>query len=215
MEHQQHGEGGKHTAERKSDLVTLRLKRKTVIILTVIVVLLVLGYVYKGLFVAATVNGMPITRLAVIQELEKISGKQALDSLITQKLIDAEARKNNIVVSGDEIDAEISKIRVQVETQGGTLEQALTTQGMTMDILKEQIRVQKILEKLVPDKVEVTDAEVAQYMKDNGIRAPEGEEEKYHALVKDQLTQQKLGAAKQKFVTDLKANAKIRTFAGY
>ena len=63
------------------------ISTKTAIIIAVIIILAALVYYYKGLFIAATINGSPITRLAVIKELEKASGKQALDSLITKKLI--------------------------------------------------------------------------------------------------------------------------------
>lgn len=214
MEHQQHDGERKH-ASGGSDLVTLRVKRKTMGVIVVIVIVLILGYMFKGLFVAATVDGSPITRLAVVEELEKVSGKQALDSLIAKKLVNTEARKKGVVVSDDEINIEISKIEDQVKAQGGTLEQALAAQGMTRDILKEQIRTQKMLEKLITNKIEVTDAEVAQYIKDNKVSVPADQEEKYNSLVKDQLTQQKLNAARQSLASDLKARATIHTFVSY
>ncbi|MEK7118161.1 MAG: SurA N-terminal domain-containing protein [Patescibacteria group bacterium] len=215
MEHQQHGEVGKHATGGRSDLLTIRLTKKTAWIFAVVVLLLVLGYVFKGLFIAATVDGTLITRFAMIRELENVSGKQALDSLIVQKLVYAEARKKGVTVGDSEIDLELSKIENQVKTQGGTLEQVLAGQGLTLDVLKEQIRTQKTLEKLIPGKVEVTDLEVGQYIKDNQISVPAGQEEKYNALVKDQLSQQKQTAARQAFVNDLRARATIRTFVSY
>jgi foldase protein PrsA len=215
MEHQQHGEEGKYAVGSKSDLVTLRLKKKTVGILLLVILLLAVGYAYKGFFIAATVDGAPITRLAVIRALEKSSGKQVLDSLVVEQLVTASARKNGVVVSENEITVELSKIEEQVKAQGGTLDQALLAQGMTLETLKSQIRVQKTLEKLIPDKIEVTDVEVAQYIKSNKIVVPSGQEEKYNTLVREQLTQQKLNAAKQSLVSGLRAHATIRTFVSY
>lgn len=215
MEHQQHEETGKHAASGRSDLLTIHLKKKTAWIFAAVLLLLVLGYVFKGLFIVATVDGTPITRFAMIRELENVSGKQALDSLIVQKLVYAEARKKGITVGDSEIDLELSKIENQVKTQGGTLAQVLAGQGITLDVLKEQIRTQKMLEKLVTGKVEVTDLEVGRYIKDNGVSVPAGQEEKYNALVKNQLSQQKQNTARQAFVSDLRARATIRTFVSY
>jgi len=64
-----------------------------------VVVLVVAAFLLKGLFIAALVNGQPISRFTVISELEKQSGKQALTSLVNQTLIFQEAKKKNITVS--------------------------------------------------------------------------------------------------------------------
>src|SRR3989344_3454042 len=73
-----------------------RITVKTAIIISAIIILAAVGYVYKGLFVAATVNGYPISRLAVVRELEKAAGKNTLDALINKKLVSDEAGKQYI-----------------------------------------------------------------------------------------------------------------------
>ena len=97
------------------------INTKTAIIVAVIIILAALAYYYKSLFIAVTVNGSPITRLAVIEELEKVSGKQVLDSLITKKLINGEAIKKGVSVTSEEVDAEIKNIENQIKAQGQTL----------------------------------------------------------------------------------------------
>src|SRR3989344_2544492 len=104
---------------------SIRISMKTAIIIAVIIAIGVLAYVYKGIFIAATVDGSPIMRLAIIQKLEKTSGKGLLDSLINEKLVQNEARAKKIIVSDDEINSQIKTIESQIATQGGTLDAAL------------------------------------------------------------------------------------------
>lgn len=198
-------------ADKKSVKISLR----TAIIIAVIVVLGVLAYVYKGLFIAATVNGSPISRLAIIQKLEKASGKSLLDSLITEKLVQDEASAKKIIISDDEINAEIKKIEDQIVAQGGTLDAALGAQSMSRDDLKKQIVFQKEVETLVADKINVSDEEVAQYIKDNKISIPEGQEAATEEQIKNDLRNQKLNTEAQTLITTLKAKAKIQYFVKY
>ncbi len=170
----------------------------------------------KGIFVAATVNGSPISRLSVIQELEKQGGKQALESIINKKLIETELNKQNITVTKEEVDEEIKKIEEQVASQGGTLDQALTMQGMTKEKLVEQITIQKKLEKLLTDKVAVTEAEVDTYIKASKATPPkEVKMEDFRKQISDQLKQQKFQGEAQKWVADLTASAKIKYYVNY
>jgi dGTP triphosphohydrolase len=201
--------------QQKADKKSIKISIKTTIIIVVIIALGVLVYFYKGLFIAATVNGSPISRLTIIQKLEKASGKNLLDSLIAEKLIQDEANAKKIVVSNDEINAEIKKIQDQITAQGGTLDAALSAQGMNMDDLKKQIILQKEMEKLVADKINVTDQEVAQYITDNKISIPSGQEAATNDQVKNELRNQKLNTEAQALISDLKAKAKIRYFVNY
>jgi dGTP triphosphohydrolase len=202
-------------SQQKADKKSIKISIKTAIIIVVIIALGVLVYFYKGLFIAATVNGSPISRLTVIHTLEKASGKSLLDSLITEKLIQNEANAKGITVSDDEINAQIATIQDQITAQGSTLDAALSAQGMNMDDLKKQIILQKEMEKLVADKINVTDEEVAQYIKDNAISIPEGQEAATNDQVKNKLRNQKLNTEAQALISDLKAKAKIRYFVNY
>jgi len=201
--------------QQKADKKSIKISIKTAIIIVVIIALGVLAYFYKGLFIAATVNGSPISRLAIIQKLEKASGKNLLDSLITEKLIQDEANAKKITVSNDEINGEIKKIEDQITAQSSTLDAALAAQGMTMEDLKKQIILQKEVEKLVADKINVTDEEVAQYIKDNQVSIPKGQEATTTAQIKNELRNQKLNTEAVALITTLKSQAKIRYFVNY
>ncbi len=203
----------------KSNDILIKINARTAIITAVIIVAVVaigtLAYLGKGLVIAATVDGSPISRLAVIQELEKASGKSSLDSLITKKIIQNEAEAKKIIVGDDEINAEIKKIEGQIAAQGGTLDEALKARNMTIDDLKKQIIFQKQMEKLVADKITVTDEEAEQYIKANSIPMAKGQEATTTAQIKDELRNQKMNTEADALITALKAKAKIRYFVKY
>ena len=194
----------------------LRNNRIGLLLLLIVLVVLGVAYHYKGLFVAATVNGSPISRLAVISELEKQSGSQALDALVAKKLIMMEATKRKIVVTQADIDQEIRTISDQASKQGGTLAEALAQQGMTEADLREQIMYQKELEKILGDQVVVTDDDVNQYVATNKATAPKGtSDDDFKAQIKDQLKGQKFNTAAGKWMSDAKAKATINYFADH
>ena len=177
--------------------------------------MLALLFAIKGLFVAAMVNGFPISRLSVIQALERGSGKAVLESLIVEKLINNEADKKDIKVSDDEVDAEVANVEAQIKSQGGTLDQALAAQGMTLETLKKQIAIQKKLEALLADKIQVADADKEKFIADNKIKIPKGEETNYNNQITLEIKQQKLNAESKILVDSLKVANTIRYFVSY
>jgi parvulin-like peptidyl-prolyl isomerase len=200
---------------KKSNLKFKKPKFLTSVAVVIVLVLAILFYA-KGLFIAATVNGSPISRLSVIQELETQGGKQALDAMISKSLIQAEFKKQHINVTSSDVDDEIKKIEAQVTSQGGTLDEALAAQGMTEAKLREQITLQKGMEKVLADKIAVSDADIDAYLKDNHINPPKDMKiEDVRQQVSDQLQQQKIQQEAQKWVDGLKASAKINYYVNY
>ncbi len=193
----------------------IQINIKTAFIIAIVIIIGVLAYIYKGVFVAATVDGSPITRLAVIQKLEKTSGKGLLDSLINEKLVQNEALAKKIIVSDDEINSQIKAIESQIAMQGNTLDAALAAEGMSMDDLKKQIIFQKEIEKLLADKINVADEEVLQYIKDNKIPIPQGQEATIADQIKNEIRNQKLNTEVQALIANLKSKAKIQRFVNY
>lgn len=165
---------------------------------------------------AVTVNGSSISRFTVIKELETESGEAMLDALVTKKIIAQKATEAGIKIDEAEIDETIKTLEKQISAQGSTLEVALTQQGITLEKFREQITLQKALEKLLADKVAVSDDEVKQYLETAKATAPEGtSDEDFRAQVKEQLVNQKLGAAAQEWITEQKKNSTITYFVPY
>jgi foldase protein PrsA len=194
---------------------TLRLKRSYLITLLIIVVVALILYFGKSLIIAAVVNGQPVSRIAVIQELERQGGKQALDSIITKALIVQEASKKNITVTQKDIDNEMKSITANLEKQGQKLDQVLTLQGMTKNQLVEQIQLQKMIEKMI-GPITVSDKQIDDYITANKASLPQNEDEKaLRVTVKTQLQQQGLSTKAQSFLAELRKNAKITTLVSY
>ena len=189
--------------------------RRNIIIAVVVVAVVVVGYFAKGWFVAATVNGRPISRWSVISNLEKASGKDTLDSLITRKLIASELDKQKVVVSDDEVNVQIKKIEDSVASQGGTIEQALAAQGMTKADLTSQILLNLRVEKFFADQVKISDAEVTKYIKDNKLTDSKDQLAQLNDQVRNQLKSDKLNTVVKPWLDTLRAQASIQRWVSY
>ena len=111
--------------------------------------LLAFWYKTKSWPIIAVVNYMPITRFELDQLMYGKVGKEALDALITQKLVDQELMSKKMSVTSSEIDARLEEIKKQLGTPEN-FNQILELQGVTQAQLREQIDYQLKLEKLVP-----------------------------------------------------------------
>ena len=179
-----------------------------------ILLLLIVGgiliYFVKSLFLAAFVNGRPISRIALIQELEKQGGQKVLDSLVEKSLILQEANKEGIRISKADIDAEIARIEALLKEQNLSLDEALSMRGETKAGLYEQIKLQKTVEALLAKKISVTDEEIRKYFDENiDLFGADAKFEDVMAEAGDQLYQQKLNSEYAQWIGELKQKAKI------
>lgn len=207
----------KSTSVKETKIVSADRKlpkiNKTVLLsLGIIFLLGALLYTFRSLFVVASVNGETIGRAAFTRELESQSGKQVLNSLITKTIILQEARKKNISVSNKEVSDEVKKIEANLAKQGQKLDQVLVAQGLSRSTLLEQIKLRKLVEKMV-GTVSVTDKEAADFAEANKASLPEGikpEDAKNQAM--QQLKQQKSNEKIQAWLEKLQKGAKIDYF---
>lgn len=187
---------------------------------TVIILVVVLGlgllYTFRGTFLAAMVNGKPISRLKIMQEAEKMQGQQVLDNLVMESLIEQKAREKGVQISDEVIEAQIDQIREDVTAQGQDFEQLLAFQGFTMDELRDQIRIQQTVEALVSTDIEVGDEEIDEYIEENKDFLPEEmTDEELRELVVEQLQQQKMSERYQEWSENLRNEASIMYFGQY
>jgi foldase protein PrsA len=189
------------------------LSKKKTIITFVVIMIIVLLVVFRNQFVVATVNGQPISRFALVHELEKQSGKTTLDVLITKALINQEASKRNVKVTDQDLKDETKRIENSLKSQGQELNVLLESQGMSKAEFNEQIKIQILVKKLLADKIKVTDKEVNDYFEKNKESLPKDmDEKKLKGEIKNQLEQQKLSQESNTFVTDLRSKAKINYY---
>jgi len=192
------------------------LNAKTFAIIVIIGAVGYLGYMYKGEFVVALVDKKPVTRVELVKGLEKKYAKEELDALIIKKLIVAEGKNMNVMVSDDEVKAEIAKIKSSLQTQGISYTEALESQGMTEKDLIDEISLQRLAQKLVESKVNVTDAQIASFIETNSTYFPEGTSDAEKAFqAKEQLVQSACSVEIPKLIEELKTKANISYLKKY
>ena len=186
---------------------------KKALVVSLITVLLIGGaaYRFKDQFIVAMVNGQPLSRLALIKELEKQAGKNTLEGLVTKTLVLQEAEKQKVTVGDEEVSQEMAQIEEDVAAQGQDLTQVLGMQGMSREDLREQIRIQKIVEKIVKKDVEgVTEEEVENYFAENEDSFSEDADvEELKKNIRQSLEQQKLSESINLWITALRDSAEI------
>jgi foldase protein PrsA len=193
----------------------LKSKRYFSLIFAVLILLLI-TYLGRSLLFAASVGGRPITRIKLIRELEKQAGQQALDSLITKELINQEAKRQGIIVTDQDVNSEIDRITAIVEAQGTTLDNALALQGQTKADLYENIRLQKTVENILSDKINVSDEDVLANYEANKSQYDEGVQfDEIKDSIKDQLVQEKLSSEFQILLEKLKSDGNIIYFIDF
>lgn len=184
---------------------------KKILVVAIVVVLLVLGFYKKEWFVAATVNGSPITFLEVLGRLNQDYKSQALDQLVSEKLIFDEANKKDVRVDKQEIDSKISEIEGQFGGVAG-FDSVLSQQGQTRKSFKEQMKIQLTLEKLYSNEATVSSDEVNSFIKESGGLLESTDSAKQREQAEKILRNQKLSQIFSQKFQELKQNAKIKIF---
>ncbi len=129
--------------------------------LLILLLLFLLGSVPAGAkvvdYIAAVVNGRPILYSEVVSYAKEngISNlKLALDKLIEKEILVTQAESEGIKVSDAEVDAALKDFmkRNGIENQE-QLEELLEREGLTLNDLKERIREQLLIAKLIAREV--------------------------------------------------------------
>ncbi len=186
---------------------------KLLIGLGVVILVVALVYLFRSQFVVAIVNGQPISRNAFNTQLEQQSGKDVLNSLITKSLLDQYATAKHVSVSQSEIDSDTKKIEQQLSAQGQTLDQALAARGMTRSQFVDQLRLQKLVQKILGNSIKVSDKEVQDYIDQHKDQLGDTSNmDQIKAQVRAQLEQDKLSSQAQQLVAKLQKDAHITYF---
>lgn len=203
-------------AGQVGDLQTKTLPRKIILILVIVAIVAIIAFINKGLLLAAMVNNTPITRFSIISELEKTSGKKTLESVITKTLILQEASKEKVSVTKEEVASEMKKIEDSVNSGGQKFDDVLALQGITKAQLEEQIRLQKLIEKILSKTVSVSDKEVTDYIASNSATMPKDiKPEDANTQAREALTQEKMQEKFTPWLEALRTKAKINYFVSY
>jgi len=116
----------------------------------------------------ATVNGKPVTERELDRELERAGGKNMLETLISQKLVEQDAAAKHISVSDQEVEKQIEELK---KTLGPTEQQNLT--GDKLKMIRDNIRFNILLRKTIT--ASVSEADKKAYFEKNKDVLPEVE----------------------------------------
>ena len=189
-------------------------KSKTFYIILVALGILLLAFFKKPWFVAAVVNGMPITNLELQTKLNEQFRTQSLNQLVNEKIIMDEARKNAAIPNELEINNKLADLEKNV---GGkeALDTLLSQQGQTKISLRDQLRVQLAISKLYDlyDKeASVSGDEVSKFIEQNKqlLRATDSAQQEKEAY--DSIKNQKLSQIFSQKFQELRTKANIKIF---
>ncbi len=170
--------------------------------------------------VVAYVNGQPITRLELAEDLIARKGKQHMEMLINRRIIDQACAKAGIVVTDEEVEKELQgEMSARKLVEPGMFERFLKQQGLSLYEYKEDsIRKWLMMQKLAKARVMVTEEEIKKAFDVNYgerircrvilvlERKNKPEAEKIYFRVKDDEEEFRK-AAKQQQIPHLAANA--------
>jgi foldase protein PrsA len=167
-------------------------KITTVAVVVLLGLTLVLTLAFSKKDTAASINGEEISKEELYSKLTDLYGKDTLDSLVTNKMIEMEAKKEKVKVTGNEIDEELTKLQ---ESYGGeeAFTSALEQNNVSMDKIREDIEFYLLAEKLIEPEISITDEEMKTYFEENKDSFDEKEQVKAsHILVEDEATAKKV-----------------------
>ncbi|MFC0213384.1 peptidyl-prolyl cis-trans isomerase [Paenibacillus chartarius] len=122
----------------------------------------------------AKVNGVTITSKQLYDNMVSGGGAQALDNMITNEIVSQEGAKAGVQVTGDDISKELESI---IQQTGGEVQfqQVLESYGMTVDDLKQNLKYQVTLKKILEPQVQITDDQIKSYYNQNleSLKTPE------------------------------------------
>lgn len=202
----------KKTVTKKTtiDTVNQTTTKKPLWPFVTVLILIALLLVFYKFGTAATVNGQPISRFRYWRRLEALDNQRTLQQMANEMIVEQEAAKQKINIEQSEIDAQIATYEAELTKQGFSLDQALEAQSLTKTDFENQVRLQKLLEKMSPAPAEVTDEEVKQYITENKDYLPKDfTVTELNNYIKEQLTIKAKNTAIEKWFTDLHDQAKI------
>lgn len=114
----------------------------------------------------AYVNSDKITKDQLYATMLDNGGKQTLDNMIDELVVNQAAKKAGITVTDQDVQKELDAIKKQTGSEE-MFQQTLQQYGMTEDKLKEQLHMQAALKKLLADQLSVTDDAIKSYYDQN------------------------------------------------
>jgi hypothetical protein len=146
-------------------------KNLSLIIGVVAVVFAIFGFWWKtnSWPIVALVNYKPIWRFQLEDQMFKQIGQQALDGMVSERLIVDEVTAKKIMITKDQVNAKYDQIKTSFGDEA-SFTQLMTMQGITEDQLKSQIKIQLGIEELIKGATDAASATEPGFMQDAAYR---------------------------------------------
>lgn len=170
--------------------------------------------------IVATIDGEPITAHELREwvkergEGEELAPDQALEALITQKLLEKEIKAQGISARDEDVDRYMQEVRGRSGLDDAAFREALKQRGMTVESYKikvrEEIERAQLVNKEIRQRVNISSAEIKRYYEAHLSDYATGEKVKVRAIflrVEDSGDAEAMARARAK-ATELRANAR-------
>ncbi|MDB5085761.1 MAG: PpiC-type peptidyl-prolyl cis-trans isomerase [Bacilli bacterium] len=118
--------------------------------------------------VVASVGKNSITRANFLTQLQKDYGSSTLGRLVTNQLILDGAKKNNITATTQDVDTALNDLKTGNNiTSDAQLNSALASNHMTLQDLRDQLKIQVLEQKIAEKDVTVSDTDIQTYYNQN------------------------------------------------
>jgi len=183
--------------------------------LSTIIAILIMVVLYKrGIVAPLFVNGEPVTFAEIANVISDEDGSY-IDQLIAEKVIQFEARKRNIEVRKEEVEAEMYKIEKEALDNGITLVQLLKDKDTSISELEKNTKTRLMLYKILSEDIEITEWEIEDYIRENNEFLKEGEEE----IVRDEviriLLDKKVSEMYETWIREARAESEVNYLIDY
>lgn len=170
------------------------INKKVYIIVAILAVVLTItlgAYAKSKENTVGRVGDEVITKDELYAYLVKENGQTALNSLVAEKVIDLEAKKEKINITDEEIE---KKLNETIDENGGeeTFNQTLEYYGYTMDDIKKNIKQDLIVRKLLGTNIKITEDDMKTYFEENKESFNDAKYEETKEKIKDLIFEEKL-----------------------
>ena len=170
--------------------------KKTLIILAALIVAAIAVFIFLSTRSEAVgkVGNESITKEDLYTFFVDQNGEKAVDTLITQNLIEQEVKKEGVSVTQKEIDGEMKNL---IDAYGGqaAFDQTLMQSGLTQELLEKDMKTNLEIEKLLKPQIKITEEEMQTYFDENKESFAKAKEvNASHILVDDEKTAKEVKA---------------------
>ena len=111
--------------------------------------------------IVASVGKVDITKQQWISQMEALYGEETLQDMVNLEVMEQAAKKNNIEVTDEEIDLEVKLLHSAQDINDSTISNLSDKQ------LRDKLRAQLILEKVLAEEIVIDEADAATYYEEN------------------------------------------------